>query len=103
MEKEQEEFAYVRIAVLPSCEFEFELDGDVPLSCSLFVPPTCYYYFGHAQRHEHRPRRGRGELASIIQHARDGQRGPGACDWQGRPGATLLARVRRPRRKVRLQ
>ena len=64
---------------------------------------NCCYYSVHAQRPEHRPRRGRGELASIIQHARDGQRGPGACDWQGRPGATLLARVRRPRRKVRLQ
>ena len=61
------------------------------------------YYLGHAQRPEHRPRRGRGELASIILLARDGQHGPGACDWQGRPGETLLARVRRPRRKVRLQ
>ena len=75
------------------------------LRCELrdLLEKKCCYYSVHAQRPEHRPRRGRGELASIIQLARDGQHGPGACDWQGRPGATLLARVRRPRRKVRLQ
>ena len=57
----------------------------------------------HAQCSEQRPRHGRGEPALIIQLARDGQHGPGACDSQGRPGESRPARMRRARRKVWLR
>ena len=67
-------------------------------------PPRCLPRVKvHAQCSEQRPRHGRGEPALIIQLARDGQHGPGACDSQGRPGESRPARMRRARRKVWLR